>query len=83
LTEAERHLTLILRIWLYFFGREVPYPRHDGFVENPVGWAIEFTFVARPAVPWVQATLYGMTSGLDVPFERSRQATGWVIHFPP
>jgi hypothetical protein len=80
--EAERHYSLVLRLWLYFFGREVPYPRHHGIVQRPVGWAIEFKFVARPTVPWVQATAYGMTAGLDETFERLRQATGWVTHYP-
>src|SRR5262245_28196524 len=60
---------------------EVPWPRHYCLVESPVGWFVEFKFVARPTVPWVQATSYGMTSGLDEIFERLRQATGWVTSY--
>jgi hypothetical protein len=80
---AEQRLSLFLRIWLYFFGADVPYPRHYGFVESPAGWAIEFYFPARLIVPWVQAISYGRTTGLDDIFERLRQETGWVTQYPP
>src|SRR5262245_57671953 len=88
--EAERpiemeavKLSLLLRLWLYFFGWEVPYPRYCGLVESPTGWAIQFYFVSGPTVQWVRATSYGRTAGLDATFERLRKATGWVTYYPP
>jgi hypothetical protein len=88
--EAERpaemeavKLSLFLRLWLYFFGWEVSYPRYCGLVESPAGWVIQFYFVSGPTVPWVQATSYGRTGGLDAIFERLRKATGWVTYYPP
>jgi hypothetical protein len=81
--QAQKHLSPILRLWLYFFGWEVPYPRYYGHLKSPGGWAFEFYFVARPTVPWVQATAYGKTRPLDEIFERLQQATGWVTYYPP
>ena len=81
--EARKNRSLFMRLWLHFLGWEVPYPRHYGVLQNPAGWAIQFYFVAQSAVPWVQATSYGMTAGLDEIFERLRQATGWETHYPP
>jgi len=72
----------LLKLWMHFFGWSVPYPRHYGVVENPTVWVVEFHFVAKPVVPWVQTTSYGMPTGVDETFERLRQATGWVTYYP-
>ena len=81
--EAGRRYSLFLKLWMQSFGWGVPYPRHYGVVENPMVWVIEFHFVAKPVVPWVQTTSYGMPTGVDEIFERLRQATGWVTYYPP
>jgi hypothetical protein len=80
--EAHKRLSPLLRLWLYFFTQEVPYPRHYGHVKSPSGWAIEFYFVARPTVLWVQTTAYGKTQPLDEIFKRLQQATDWVTSYP-
>jgi hypothetical protein len=81
--EVRKQFSLFLKLYLYFFGWEVPYPKHIGDVQNSAGWAVQFEFVAQPTVPWVAATSYGMTAGLDEYFERLQQTTGWETHYPP
>ena len=81
--EARKRYSLFLKLWMQFSGRGVPYPRHHGVVENRMGWVIEFHFVAKPVVAWVQTTSCGMPTGVDEIFERLRQATGWVTYYPP
>jgi hypothetical protein len=80
--ELRKHLSLFQRFWRHFFLWDVPYPRHSGDIQSPSGWAIEFRFVAGPSVPWIAATAYGRTAGLDATFERLEQATGWETYYP-
>jgi hypothetical protein len=80
---AREQMSFFLRLWLAIFGVDVPRPRHTGYFERaPRGGIVEFRFVAAPSVPWVIATSYGMTAGLDDNFAKLQAATGWVVEYP-
>ncbi|MDH2383260.1 hypothetical protein [Bradyrhizobium sp. CER78] len=79
---ARAQMSILLRIWLFFFGRDTSYPRRQGYFENGKGGSVEFYFEARQPVPSITATSYGMTAGLDENFGRLYAATGWKIVYP-
>jgi hypothetical protein len=82
MAEAHKRMPLFLRLWLLVFGVETRYPHHRGYFERDRGGAVEFYFVAEEPVRWIEATLYGMTAGLDDNFDRLSAATGWMIKYP-
>lgn len=75
-------MPLWLRVWLFVFGQDVPYPRRYGYFQNGRGGSVEFYFVAEQSVRWIEATSYGNTTGLDENFDRLAAATGWKIVYP-
>jgi hypothetical protein len=79
---ARGQMSIWLRVWLFVFGQDVPYPRRYGYFQRAGGGTVEFYFVAEQPVRWIEATSYGMTAGLDKNFDRLAAATGWKIVYP-
>ena len=82
MTVARGQMSIWLRVWLFVFGTDTPYPRRYGYFQRASGGTVEFYFVAEQPVRWIEATSYGMTAGLDENFDRLAAATGWKIVYP-
>ena len=79
---SRKQMSTWLRVWLFVFGEDVPFPRRYGYFQRAGGGTVEFYFVAEQPVRWIEATAYGMTAGLDDNFDRLYAATGWKVEYP-
>lgn len=82
--EAQKHMSLTLRLWLKLFGADGRYPCCNGSwerAENLGGGAIEFYFETNGPVRYVSATGSGRTGGFDALYEELEKNTGWKINY--
>jgi hypothetical protein len=82
--EAEKRMSLALRLWLMLFGVDGRYPCCNGYwerAENLGGGVIQFYFETNGPVRYVSATGYGRTQGFDALYEELEKNTGWKINY--